>query len=456
MEIKKVLLIDDNEAYCIQVQKTLALRGMELKYHTDAEQGLKEAITNEWNVILADVVLNQELNGLDILKKIVEVKPNIPVIMVSGASTIRTAVDATKMGAYDFLEKPVDIDRLTLTINRAIEKNELTLLSEALFKELSKQFTLIGKSKEIHKVYQDIKTIAPTDTKVLLMGESGVGKDLLARIIHYHSIREAHSFVSVNCASIPMTLVESVLFGYEKGAFTGATARKEGLIAEANNGTLFLDEVAELPLEAQGKLLKFLNDGEYQRVGGTETIHSKVRIIAATNKILINEVKSGQFREDLFYRLNAFSINIPPLRKRVEDIPLLSEFYLRRGCEKYGKNITHFSDQALELIKIQPWKGNVRQLKSAVFRMVLFSNSNVIDYGTAATAIQMDKTNDVVISSDSYQKAMGEFEKLYLLNRLHINEWDLDLVAKDVQISRKLLEEKLKKFQISLEMMHDE
>ncbi|MGD9899286.1 MAG: sigma-54-dependent transcriptional regulator [Calditrichaceae bacterium] len=456
MEIKKVLLIDDNEAYCIQVQKTLALRGMELKYHTDAEKGLNEAITNNWNAILADVVLNQELNGLDILKKIVEVKPNIPVIMVSGASTIRTAVDATKMGAYDFLEKPVDIDRLTLTINRAIEKNELTLLSEALFKELSKQFTLIGKSKEIRKVYQDIKTIAPTDTKVLLMGESGVGKDLLARIIHYHSIRETHSFVSVNCASIPMTLVESVLFGYEKGAFTGATTRKEGLIAEANNGTLFLDEIAELPLEAQGKLLKFLNDGEYQRVGGTDTIQSRVRIIAATNKILTNEVKSGRFRDDLFYRLNAFSINIPPLRERVEDIPLLAEFYLRRGCEKYGKTITHFSDQALELIKIQPWKGNVRQLKSAVFRMVLFSNSNIIDYGTAATAIQMDKTNDVVISSDSYQKAMGEFEKLYLLNRLHINNWDLDLVAKDVQISRKLLEDKLRKLQISLEMIQDE
>jgi two-component system nitrogen regulation response regulator NtrX len=454
--MEQILLIDDNKAYCEQVQKTLALRGIELQFYIDGKEGLRDAIQKNWDVILLDVFLDQVLDGLDILKQIVVVKPQLPVIMISGASTLQTAVEATKMGAYDFLEKPIDVERLLLTIKRALEKNKLLNLSQTLYKELSKQFTLVGKSEAIQKIYHEIDRVARTDAKVFICGESGVGKDLIAKLLHYQSDREPYPFVSINCAAIPNSLVEAELFGYVKGAFTGATESKEGLIAMAEKGTLFLDEIIELPVNSQAKLLKFLNDGQYNRVGSTKTIQSDVRIIAATNKDLNKEIKAGRFRRDLYYRLNVVNINIPPLRNRVEDIPVLSEFFLRRACKKFGKTITHFSGEAIELIKKQRWLGNVRQLKAAIYRMVLFTNSNIIDYGTAATAIQMDRTNEIVISASSYEQALEEFEKLYFLNQLNTYNWKLDIVALEAGLNIESLHQKLNSLNIKINSKSDD
>ncbi len=440
---KQILLIDDNEDYCRQVQKTLALRDIKVEYFTNGAEGLEKALQQDWGAILLDVYLNQELDGLELLKCIVEEKSQVPVIMISGASTLQIAVEATKKGAYDFLEKPVDVDRLVLTINRALEKYSLTQLSQSLMEELGKGLMMVGRSSSLKKVLDDVARIAQTDSKVLISGESGVGKDIVAKLIHYKSNREDKPFVPVNCAAIPTTLVETELFGYTQGAFTGANKSSEGLIAKAEGGTLFLDEIGELPNNAQAKLLLFLNDGTYTPVGSTKSRQSDIRIIAATNKNIEKEIELGSFRQDLFYRLNVYRIHIPALRERVEDIEPLAIYFLQRGCQKFGKRITYFSDEALELISKQRWQGNVRQLKSAVYRMVLLSNENVVNYGTAATAILMDRTHEIVTNSGSYTAALEEFEKLYFLNQVNIFNWDLTKVAEAVGFTIEKLEDKL-------------
>jgi len=445
---EQILLIDDQKDFCENVKKTLALRNIKMDYLTEAQSGLQAALTKSWSAILVDVVLNQQLDGIEILKQIVNKRSHIPVVMISGSSTLDTAVKATRMGAYDFLEKPLDPDRLLLVIQRAIEKTHLTASNQALLNQLSKQFQLVGQSDAIKKIFNEVDRIAKTDTKVFIWGESGVGKDMLAKVIHYRSNREDKPFVAINCGAIPENLFESELFGHEKGAFTGADERKEGLIAKAEEGTLFLDEITEMTLHAQAKLLKFLQDGQYTRVGGTETIQANVRIISATNRDIYKEIQNGNFRQDLFYRLNVVNLYVPPLRERIEDITPLAEFFLQTACKKFGKTITHFSMEALELIKKMKWQGNVRQLKSAVERMVLFANSRFIDYGTAATAIQMDRTAETVLTSNSYQEALEEFERLYFMNLIYSCKGDLNEAAKTAELPEYVIQQKVEKLKI--------
>ncbi|MBD3224773.1 MAG: response regulator [Caldithrix sp.] len=449
--MQRILLIDDNEEYCEQVKKTLQLREFELVYFTDGSDGLNHVLHEDWEAVLLDVYLNQEIDGLHILKEIVRKKPELPIIMVSGRSTLQTAVAATKMGAYDFLEKPIDMDRLLLTIERAVEKNKLTSLTNQLRKELDKNITLIGNSKDIRKVYDDVLRVAPTNTKILIQGESGVGKDLVARLVHYHSERGGNPYVAINCAAVPENLVETELFGYARGAFTGAEQDTPGKIEAAGNGTLFLDEIAELPLASQAKLLHFLQSGEYSRLGSANKQLSNARVIAATNKNLQHAIENNLFRQDLFYRLNVVNIHIPPLRERREDIPELAKYFLGQACQKFGKKITHFSEEALSMITDNSWPGNVRQLKSAVYRMVLFCNHSMVDYGVAATAIQMDRSNELIISGDSYEDSMKEFEKLYFLNKLNLYNDDLDGAARASGLSRETFLRKLRELGLPTE-----
>jgi two-component system nitrogen regulation response regulator NtrX len=450
--MRRILLIDDQENYCEQVQKALALYQYPLEYETDAVEGLHRATFEDWDVLLLDVVLNQDLNGLDILKQVVEKKPKLPIVMISGASTLRTAVDATKIGAYDFLEKPLDVSRLLLTIRRAFEKNQLTQANQALLNELSKEKPLVGVSHAMQNILGDIERFAPSDAKVFIHGESGTGKDLVAKIIHFRSPHKAGPFVAINCSAIPEQLIESELFGHEKGAFTGADEKKHGLIAKAQDGTLFLDEITELPLLSQAKLLRFLQDGSFNMLGSTKTITSNARIISATNKDIKSEIANGNFREDLYYRLNVVNLYIPPIRERREDIVPLSEFFLRNASNKCGRKITHFSEDALNIIKNANWPGNIRQLKSAISRMVVFSENNVIDYGTAATALQMDRTLDFEVLTDNYNLALKEFEKLYFFNILRLNNWNLKKTSEHSGLDEDVLLEKLN----SLSLLEDE
>ncbi len=446
--MERILLIDDQKNYCEQVQKALSLYRIPLEYETNAEKGLHRAIFESWDLLLLDVVLNQSQNGLDILKQVIEKKPQLPILMISGSSTLQTAVSATKIGAYDFLEKPLDVDRLRITIRRALEKNRLTQANQSLLNEISREFPLVGKSPAMVNIIREVQQAAPTDAKVFIHGESGVGKDLLAKIIHFQSKREAGPFIAVNCCAIPEQLIESELFGHEKGAFTGAHERQEGFIAKAEGGTLFLDEITDLPVASQAKLLRFLHDGTYTMLGGTKEIQSDLRIISATNKDVQSEIKNGRFREDLFYRLNVVNLHIQPLRNRQEDIIPLAELFLVNACQKFGRNITHFSDEALAIITNAAWPGNVRQLKSAIYRMVVFSQNNVIDYGTAATALQMDRTIESEVLSNTYDTALMEFEKLYFLNLLNQNNWNLRKTAKQAGLAEEILLTKLQYLKI--------
>lgn len=439
----KILLIDDNREFCIQVKKTLALHNFELEFYTDGKSGLDKALNEDWGAILLDVFLYQSINGMDILEEIVRVKSQTPIIMISAESTLQTAVEATKTGAYDFLEKPLSVDRLLIVVKRALEKNKLFLYNQNLIKEINKDFRLIGKSTAIQKIMMDVEQAASTEAKVLIQGESGVGKDHIAKLIHYKSKRDPNRFVSINCATIPHNLFETELFGYEEGAFTGADKTTDGKIFLAEDGTLFLDEIAELPFESQAKLLKFLQDGQYHRVGGNAVIHSNARIIAATNKNIADEIKNKQFRADLFYRLNVLSIVIPPLRERVEDIPVLADFFLHHVTKELDKKITHFSDKALEIICEEPWMGNARQLKSAIYRMALFATSNIIDFRTAAMAIQMDHAKDLKINQRKYSEAARAFEKQYFLEQLILHQWNIEAVAKSTDLSTDQIKEKI-------------
>ncbi len=449
--MERILLIDDQKDYCEQVQKALALYEIPLEYEIRAEKGLDRAVFENWDLLLIDVVLNQNLDGLDILKQVVEKKPQLPILMISGSSTLQTAVSATKIGAYDFLEKPLDVDRLRITIRRALEKHRLTQANQSLLNEISRQFPLIGKSPAMVNIINEVQQAAPTDAKIFIHGESGVGKDLLAKIIHFQSRRKAGPFIAVNCSAIPEQLIESELFGHEKGAYTGAHDRQEGFIAKAEGGTLFLDEITDLPVASQAKLLRFLHDGTYSMLGGTKEIQSDLRIISATNKDVQSEIKNGRFREDLYYRLNVVNLLIQPLRNRQEDIIPLSDLFLRNACQKFGRNITHFSDEALAIIKSASWPGNVRQLKSAIYRMVVFSQNNVIDYGTAATSLQMDRTIEADVLSNKYDTALREFEKLYFLNLLNQNNWNLRKTAKQSGLAEEILLTKLQHLKIQKE-----
>ena len=446
--MRRILLIDDQKNYCEQVQKALALYEIPLEFETEAAIGLHRATFEDWDILLLDVVLNQDMDGLDILKQVVEKKPQLPIVMISGASTLRTAVAATKIGAYDFLEKPLDVSRLLLTIRRAFEKNQLAQINQALLNEISKENPLVGVSSAMQNLLTEIKRYAPLDAKVFIHGESGTGKDLIAKIIHFQSNQNAGPFVAINCGAIPEQLIESELFGHEKGAFTGASDKKEGIIAQAQNGTLFLDEITELPIISQAKLLRFLQDGTFNRLGSSETVQSNARIISATNKNIKSEITEGRFRDDLFYRLNVVNLFIPPIRERREDIVPLAEFFLRSTCNKCGRKITHFSEDALEIIKNANWPGNVRQLKSAVSRMVVFSENNVIDYGTAATAMQMDRTLEFEVLTDNYKLAMKEFEKLYFLNIIRLNNWNLKKASEQSGLNEQELLSKLDELKI--------
>ncbi len=439
----RILLIDDNREFCIQVKKTLALHNFDLEFYTDGKVGLEKALNESWGLMLLDVFLYQSLNGMDILEEIVKIKPQTPIIMISAESTLQTAVEATKTGAYDFLEKPLNVDRLLIVVKRAIEKNKLFIYNQNLLKEINKDFQLIGNSNAIRKIMIDIEQAAAADVKVLVQGESGTGKDLIAKIIHYKSKRDPNRFVSINCATIPHNLFETELFGYEEGAFTGANKTTDGKIFMAEDGTLFLDEIAELPFESQAKFLKFLQDGQYHRVGGNTVIHSNARIIAATNKNIVEEIKADRFRADLFYRLNVLNIVIPPLRKRPEDIPPLADYFLYHVAKELDKNITHFSDKAMELICEELWQGNARQLKSAIYRMVLFATSNIIDYRTAATAIQMDHSKDMKINQKNYSEAARAFERQYFLEQLILYRWDILAVAQATGLSEEQIKEKI-------------
>jgi len=383
----RILAVDDEEKFLRALKRMLETKEFEVTISTDPFDALHKAENQQFDCILLDVKM-PGMDGVELMDKIKEHDANVPIIFISGQSNIPIAVQAIKKGAYDFVEKPVDGGRLILTIEHAIEKNAWAREKDVLLNSLDENYRIIGESKVMKDIFQKIKMFAQSDTKVLITGETGTGKELVASALHFNGPRVGKPYIKINCAAIPPDLLESELFGHKKGAFTGATDDKPGKIQLAENGTLFLDEIGDMDFHLQAKLLKVLDSGEFSMLGSTETEIATCRFIAATNQDLEELIKEHRFRRDLYHRLNVLEIRIPPLRERKEDIPLLVNYFLAKASAQYNKRITQVSEPAMQLLIDQEWPGNVRQLKNVVEKLVLFFEGPILDEHNVETILQ--------------------------------------------------------------------
>jgi len=388
----RVLIVDDDEGILRACERVLKGAGY-TTISTPLPESVIPVIQRELpDVLLLDVKLGSA-SGLDILKEIKEKTPDIKVIMMTAYATLELAVEAVRAGAYDFLTKPFDSnEKLILAIDKALEKRRLVARARDLEREVEEKYcfdTIIGKSPGMQEVFRTIRDISPFDLNVLIQGQSGTGKELVAKAIHYSSKRRQSPFVAINCAALTETLIESELFGHERGAFTGAFEKKKGLFEAANGGTIFLDEIGEMPLSLQSKLLRVLETGEMRRVGGTGTLRVNVRVIAASNKELEKVITQGGFREDLYYRLNVISVNLPPLKERIEDIPLLVQRFINTSCKRAGKKAMKVQPRTMEVLLSYPWPGNVRELENALERAVVLAQGDEIRVEDLPPAIRV-------------------------------------------------------------------
>ena len=378
----KVLVVDDDKVVLRAVSEILQREGYQVVAIDDAVEGLAASKDPAIDVAVLDIKM-PNLSGLDLLRGVKQARPEVEVIMMTAFATVETAVEAVKAGAYDYLTKPFEnIDELSLTVAKAAERKALKDRTRVLEEALTArdQFEdLIGQSVQMREIFKTVETVSHSSATVLIQGESGTGKELVARAIHYRSPRKDNPFVAVNCSALTETLLESELFGHLKGAFTGATAHKKGLFEAADGGTIFLDEIGDVPPATQVRLLRVLQEGEVKRVGASETTHVDVRVIAASNVDLAKAREQGKFREDLFYRLNVISVHLPPLRDRPEDIPLLAQHFLKVFSEKMGKRVNGISPAAMEAITCHRWVGNVRELENVIERAMVLTSGPVVD-----------------------------------------------------------------------------
>jgi len=391
MKTGKILIIDDERVICEGSRMALSDKGYSTDFSMTGREGLHKILKRDYDLVLLDMKL-PDMDGMDILKTVEKDKPDVYVIIITGYSTVQHAVEAMKSGAFDYIAKPFSADELLLAVERAIEKKRLVDENRFLREKVLNRFgfnSIVGRNEEIIGIFNRIEKIAPTDSTVLLYGESGTGKELFARAIHSHSERRAQQFVAVDCSTLSPNLLESELFGHVRGAFTGAVQDKTGIFEEADRATLFLDDIANLGMEIQAKLLRVLESREYRPVGSSRFRKTDVRIIAATNRDLKVMVQDGSFREDLFYRLNVIPIFLPPLRERKDDIPMLAYHFLRIFCRKTGKKIEGFSDDALEVLVNHNWPGNVRELKNAVERLVIMADRPTLDPSYLLDSLEM-------------------------------------------------------------------
>ena len=372
----EILIIDDEKAIRKTLTEILSFEGYKLDEASDGEEGLRKFQAKTYDLVLCDIKM-PKLDGLEFLQKAGESNPDVPIVMISGHGNIETAVEAVKKGAYDFISKPPDLNRLLITIRNAMERNSLVTETKTLKRKVSRVQEMIGGSDPIKKIKDTIDKVAPTEARILITGENGVGKELVARWVHEKSNRVAGPLVEVNCAAIPTELIESELFGHEKGSFTSAIKQRIGKFEQANGGTLFLDEIGDMSLSAQAKVLRALQEGKITRVGADKDISVDVRVIAATNKDLLKEVEEKNFRLDLYHRLSVILIHVPSLNDRRDDIPVLVDQFLEDICSDYGIPKKTIDDDALRLLKDYDWTGNIRELRNVVERLVILSAKTI-------------------------------------------------------------------------------
>lgn len=441
-----VLVVDDEEGIRESLSGIFEDEGCAILTSNSGEEALELLREQSPDLILLDIWL-PGIDGIKTLEEIKVLKPDLPVIMISGHGNIELAVKATRMGAYDFLEKPLSLERVLLVAKRALERRTLEIENKALKKDLTRKYRLIGNSPKIDLLKEQINMAAQSNSRVLIMGESGSGKELVARLLHENSKSVGNPFIEVNCAAIPQELIESELFGHEKGSFTGAFESKKGKFELANGGTLFLDEVGDMSLSAQSKVLRIIETQEFQRVGGSKNIKVDVRIITATNKDLKEEVKKGNFREDLLYRLNVIPILVPPLRERKEDIPALVEHFLESFAAEYGKKQKKIAPDALKMLEAYDWPGNIRELRNVIERLVIMTPSDTI---TSKNLIIAEPTRQDYLAYKTLKEARDAFEKDFITKRLEENNWNVSKTAEILQTERSNLHKKIKAYNIKV------
>jgi two-component system response regulator HydG len=447
-----ILIVDDDTAHLSTLKTIIKSWGYRVEGVDDGKAAVDEVKKKAFDLIIMDVRM-AVMGGIEALSNIKAYNPSIPVLIMTAYSSVESAVDAMKAGAYDYLTKPLDFDELKLVIERALEHTRLKIENKSLKEKLhSGAFfsNIIGTSPPMKRLMEMVAMIAPSEATALITGESGTGKELIARAIHENSSRKTGQLVSINCAAIPESLLESELFGHEKGAFTGADKRREGRFMQADKGTIFLDEVGEMPMLMQAKLLRVIQEREIQRVGGEKTITVDVRVIAATNQNLSDLVAAGKFREDLYYRLNVVSMNAPPLRDRIEDVPLLAHHFLNIYSGKNNKTIKGFTPIAMDMLLKYDWPGNVREMENAVERAVILSldeyiNEKVLPMTITEPNEKMVKENKFLLSPDQAQP-LEEIEKEMILSTLKAVKNNKSEAARKLGINRRTLYNKLQKY----------
>jgi DNA-binding NtrC family response regulator len=447
----KILIVDDEKVIRQTLRDILEYEGYQIEEAENGQMAIDLIKERSFDAVLCDIKM-PKVDGIEVLEKSMEINPDIPFIMISGHGTIDIAVDATKKGAYAFITKPPDLNQLLLQIRNALERNNLVHETKVLKRKISKTKDILGISDEINEIKDTIEKVAPTDARVLITGENGTGKELVARWIHEKSLRSNAPLIEVNCAAIPSELIESELFGHEKGSFTSAIKQRIGKFELATDGTLFLDEIGDMSLSAQSKVLRALQEKVITRVGGEKAISVNPRVIVATNKNLREEIEKGNFREDLYHRLSVIVIRVPSLNERIGDIPVLADSFLKEILDEHGMTPKLFTQSALEELKKIKWTGNVRELHNAIERMAILCQKEITDKDVQLYA----KT----LSGNEYQKELNihtfrkleEFReqagKVFLREKLRQFNWDLGITAREAEIDIKELEKLIEKFNI--------
>jgi two-component system nitrogen regulation response regulator NtrX len=458
----KLLIIDDERAIRSTLREILEYENYEVDDIDNGIEGLELIKKKKFDLVLCDIKMNR-MDGMEVLEQALAYSPDLPFIMISGHGTVETAIEASKKGAFDFISKPPDLNRLLITVRNALDRGNLVTETKVLKRKASKTRDILGNSECISKIKETIERVAPTEARVLVTGANGSGKELVARWLHEKSYRADAPLIEVNCAAIPSELIESELFGHEKGSFTSAVKQRIGKFELANGGTLFLDEIGDMSLSAQAKVLRALQEHKITRVGGEKEFEVNVRVIAATNKDLLKEIEDGNFRMDLYHRLNVINIHVPHLTERIEDIPVLAQSFLEEICKEYGMPIKKISDAGVVALQRLPWTGNVRELHNMIERLIILSDKIITEHDVAAFANPGGGTNigsangsQIVASQattaldydrfNNFQDYKDYAEREFIKFKLEKNNWNVSKTADDIDIQRSHLYSKIEKF----------
>jgi two-component system nitrogen regulation response regulator NtrX len=451
----KILIIDDERAIRSTLREILEYEDYQVEDIDNGQDGLALIAKNDYDLVLCDIKMNR-MDGMEVLTEGLSIKPDLPFIMISGHGTVETAVEASRKGAFDFISKPPDLNRLLITVRNALDRGSLVTETKVLKRRVSKVRPILGNSQAIAKIKETIDRVAPTDARVLITGANGSGKELVARWLHEKSNRANAPLIEVNCAAIPSELIESELFGHEKGSFTSAVKQRIGKFESATGGTLFLDEIGDMSHSAQAKVLRALQESKITRVGGEKEIEVDVRVVAATNKDLLKEIDAGNFRMDLYHRLSVILIHVPPLVERKDDIGLLTQHFLEEICNEYGMPVKRISDQAVDALKALPWTGNIRELRNMVERLIILSDKIITDgdvkaFANPSAPAPESNGNSAEAHTDfnqfkNFQEYKDYAEREYIKFKLEKNNWNVSKTADDIDIQRSHLYSKIEKY----------